>query len=123
MSLAPQRTSVFITSLIPQQFNLHHRRQHRRERRRHHCLKYGTTTDHVVARESYCPMARGRRFGWRGKMVTICSASSLGRKNIGIVTEATAAFDSNPADAPHVAADFMEVNAASHAVSAIIAPE
>jgi len=89
-----------------------------------HCLKYGTTTDHVLACKAVLA---------GGEVVDIGSATgqSVGYDLIGtfigsegtfgIATEATLRLVQNPPAVRTLLAEFGEVNDASHAVSAIIA--
>ena len=86
-----------------------------------HCLKYGTTTDHVVA----C------RVVLAGGEIVDLSLDSPGydllgtfigsEGTFGIVTEATLRLTQSPPAVRTLLAEFGEVNDASHAVSAIIA--
>ncbi len=89
-----------------------------------HCLKYGTTTDHVIG-------ARVVLAG--GEIVDLEGASGEGNGydllgvfvgsegTFGIATEATLRLTPMPPAVRTLLADFVEVNNASHAVSAIIA--
>ncbi len=89
-----------------------------------HCLKYGTTTDHVLG---------ARVVLSNGDVVDLGSAGAeqlgydlLGvfvgsEGTFGIATEATLRLTPIPPTVRTLLADFMEVNGASHAVSAIIA--
>ena len=86
-----------------------------------HCLKYGTTTDHVL----------GCRVVLAGGEVVDLSVDMPGydllgtfigsEGTFGIATEATLRLVQLPPAVRTLLADFMEVNDASHAVSAIIA--
>jgi glycolate oxidase subunit GlcD len=86
-----------------------------------HCLKYGTTTDHVL----------GCRVVLAGGDVVDLEADMPGydllgtfigsEGTFGIATEATLRLAQVPPAVRTLLAEFMEVNDASHAVSAIIA--
>jgi glycolate oxidase subunit GlcD len=86
-----------------------------------HCLKYGTTTDHVL----------GCRVVLAGGDVVDLEADMPGydllgtfigsEGTFGIATEATLRLTQSPPAVRTLLAEFMEVNDASHAVSAIIA--
>ena len=86
-----------------------------------HCLKYGTTTDHVL----------GCRVVLAGGDVVDLSIDMPGydllgtfigsEGTFGIATEATLKLAQAPPAVRTLLAEFMEVNDASHAVSAIIA--
>ena len=89
-----------------------------------HCLKYGTTTDHVLACKAVLA---------GGEVVDIGSANGqsdgydligtfIGSEGtFGIATEATLRLVQTPPAVRTLLAEFGEVNDASHAVSAIIA--
>ena len=89
-----------------------------------HCLKYGTTTDHVLA----CKVVLSG-----GEVVELGSATGesgdydlvgtfIGSEGtFGIATEATLRLVQTPPAVRTLLAEFLEVNDASHAVSAIIA--
>lgn len=89
-----------------------------------HCLKYGTTTDHVLA----CKVVLSG-----GEVVELGSATGdcrgydlvgtfIGSEGtFGIATEATLRLVQTPPAVRTLLAEFAEVNDASHAVSAIIA--
>ncbi|HEU0252116.1 MAG TPA: FAD-linked oxidase C-terminal domain-containing protein, partial [Pyrinomonadaceae bacterium] len=87
-----------------------------------HCLKYGTTTDHVLG-------VRVVLAG--GEVVDLGGADSQGydllgtfigsEGTFGIATEATLRLMQSPPAVRTLLAEFGEVNDASHAVSAIIA--
>ena len=86
-----------------------------------HCLKYGTTTDHVL----------GCRVVLAGGDVVDLDVNAPGydllgtfigsEGTFGIATEATLRLAQSPPAVRTLLAEFMEVNDASHAVSAIIA--
>ena len=86
-----------------------------------HCLKYGTTTDHVLG----CRVVLG------GGEIVDLSVDSAGydltgtfigsEGTFGIATEATLRLAQTPPAVRTLLAEFGEVNDASHAVSAIIA--
>jgi glycolate oxidase subunit GlcD len=87
-----------------------------------HCLKYGTTTDHVLGLRVVLA---------GGEIVDLGGAESGGydllgtfigsEGTFGIATEATLRLSQSPPAVRTLLADFLEVNDASHAVSAIIA--
>ncbi|MGH9881688.1 MAG: FAD-binding oxidoreductase, partial [Pyrinomonadaceae bacterium] len=89
-----------------------------------HCLKYGTTTDHVLG---------ARVVLANGDIVDLCSGESgnpgydllgvfIGSEGtFGIATEATLRLTPVPPAVRTLLAEFSEVDDASHAVSAIIA--
>jgi D-lactate dehydrogenase (cytochrome) len=87
-----------------------------------HCLKYGTTTDHVIG----CRVVLAG-----GEVVDLGGADSLGydllgtfvgsEGTFGIATEATLKLSPIPPAVRTLLAEFGEVDDASHAVSAIIA--
>ncbi|HEX8898749.1 MAG TPA: FAD-linked oxidase C-terminal domain-containing protein, partial [Chthoniobacterales bacterium] len=85
-----------------------------------HCLKYGATTDHVLAARvvlsdgSVVDLDRGPRYDLIGAFV-----GSEG--TFGIATEATVKLSQIPPAVRTLLADFIDVDQASHAVSAIIA--
>lgn len=89
-----------------------------------HCLKYGTTTDHVLAVRAVLAggeivelgSAGGEQQGYDLLGVFIGSEGTF-----GIATEATLRLVPIPPAVRTMLAEFSEVNAASHAVSAIIA--
>ncbi|HTD87342.1 MAG TPA: FAD-linked oxidase C-terminal domain-containing protein, partial [Candidatus Binatia bacterium] len=86
-----------------------------------HCLKYGTTTDHVLAARvvlsdgSIVELDRGPA----GYDLVGTFVGSEG--TFGIATEATVRLVHIPPAVRTLLADFMDVDKASHAVSAIIA--
>ena len=89
-----------------------------------HCLKYGMTTNHILGIEAVLPDGRVMNFGGDG-------ADSIGydllgtfigsEGTLGIATKVTVRLCRNPQNVVTLLADFMDVNAASRAVSAIIA--
>ena len=89
-----------------------------------HCLKYGTTTDHVLACKVVLAggevidlgSATGHSFGYDLLGTFIGSEGTF-----GIATEATLRLVQTPPAVRTLLAEFGEVNDASHAVSAIIA--
>jgi glycolate oxidase subunit GlcD len=89
-----------------------------------HCLKYGVTTNHVVALEVLLPDARlvqlGSRSGdaWGPDLVGLFVGSE---GMFGIATEITLRLEPLPADVRTLLAAFPSVRAASEAVSGIIA--
>jgi glycolate oxidase subunit GlcD len=89
-----------------------------------HCLKYGTTTDHVLG--CRVVLAGGEIVDLGGAGVESIGYDLLGtfigsEGTFGIVTEATLKLAQIPPAVRTLLAEFGEVNDASHAVSAIIA--
>lgn len=89
-----------------------------------HCLKYGTTTDHVLG--CRVVLAGGEIVDLGGAGTESNGLDLLGtfigsEGTFGIVTEATLRLVQIPPAVRTLLAEFAEVNDASHAVSAIIA--
>jgi D-lactate dehydrogenase (cytochrome) len=89
-----------------------------------HCLKYGTTTDHVLG--ARVVLASGEVVELGGGGMEQAGFDLLGtfigsEGTFGIATEAVLRLVPIPAAIRTLLADFLEVNDASHAVSAIIA--
>ena len=89
-----------------------------------HCLKYGTTTDHVLG--CRVVLAGGDVVDLGGSGGEVNGYDLLGtfvgsEGTFGIATEATLRLSRIPPAVRTLLAEFMEVNDASHAVSAIIA--
>lgn len=89
-----------------------------------HCLKYGTTTDHVLGLRVV--LASGEIVDLGGAGAEQPGYDLLGtfigsEGTFGIATEATLRLVPIPPAVRTMLAEFSEVNAASHAVSAIIA--
>jgi glycolate oxidase subunit GlcD len=89
-----------------------------------HCLKYGTTTDHVLG--CRVVLAGGEIVDLGGAGVEAQGYDLLGtfigsEGTFGIATEATLRLSQVPPAVRTLLAEFGEVNDASHAVSAIIA--
>jgi glycolate oxidase subunit GlcD len=89
-----------------------------------HCLKYGTTTDHVLG--CTVVLAGGEIVELGGAGVEATGYDLLGtftgsEGTFGIVTQATLRLVQIPPAVRTLLAEFAEVNDASHAVSAIIA--
>jgi glycolate oxidase subunit GlcD len=89
-----------------------------------HCLKYGTTTDHVLG--CRVVLAGGEIVELGGAGVEAQGYDLLGtfigsEGTFGIATEATLKLSQSPPAVRTLLAEFIEVNDASHAVSAIIA--
>ena len=89
-----------------------------------HCLKYGTTTDHVLGLRVV--LAGGEVVDLGGAGRELPGYDLLGvfvgsEGTFGVVTEATLRLVPIPPTVRTMLAEFAEVNAASHAVSAIIA--
>ena len=89
-----------------------------------HCLKYGMTTNHILGVEVVLPDGKIVNLGGDG-------ADSIGydlmgifvgsEGTLGIATKVTVRLCRNPQTVVTLLADFMDVNEASRAVSAIIA--
>jgi glycolate oxidase subunit GlcD len=89
-----------------------------------HCLKYGTTTDHVLG--CRVVLAGGEVVDLGGAGIDAEGYDLLGtfigsEGTFGIATEATLRLSQSPPAVRTLLAEFVEVNDASHAVSAIIA--
>ena len=85
-----------------------------------HCLKYGTTTDHVLGLRVV--LAGGEIVDLGGADGYDLLGTFIGSEGtFGIATEATLRLSQSPPAVRTLLADFLEVNDASHAVSAIIA--
>src|SRR5687768_17925257 len=89
-----------------------------------HCLKYGTTTDHVLG--CRVVLAGGDVVDLGGAGVEVPGYDLLGtfigsEGTFGIATEATLRLVPIPPAVRTLLAEFVDVNNASHAVSAIIA--
>jgi len=89
-----------------------------------HCLKYGTTTDHVLG--CRVVLAGGEVVDLAGAGIDVGGYDLLGtfigsEGTFGIATEATLRLSQSPPAVRTLLAEFVEVNDASHAVSAIIA--
>ncbi len=89
-----------------------------------HCLKYGVTTNHVVALEVVLPSGEVVRLGsaqgepWGPDLVGIFVGSE---GMFGVATEITVRLEPLPQDVRTLLAAFRTVRAATEAVSAIIA--
>ena len=85
-----------------------------------HCLKYGTTTDHVLGLRVV--LAGGEIVDLGGTDGYDLLGTFIGSEGtFGIATEATLRLAQSPPAVRTLLAEFLEVNDASHAVSAIIA--
>ncbi len=89
-----------------------------------HCLKYGTTTDHILG--CRVVLAGGDVVDLGGAGLQASGYDLLGtfigsEGTFGIATEATLKLSQSPPAVRTLLAEFGEVNDASHAVSAIIA--
>lgn len=89
-----------------------------------HCLKYGTTTDHVLACRVVLAngdvVELGSRTGETGGYDLV--GTFVGSEGtFGVVTEATLKLSQTPPGVRTLLAEFTDVSSASHAVSAIIA--
>jgi len=85
-----------------------------------HCLKYGTTADHVLGLRVV--LAGGEIVDLGGDEGYDLLGTFIGSEGtFGIATEATLRLAQSPPAVRTLLAEFLEVNDASHAVSAIIA--
>ncbi|MBS1809263.1 MAG: FAD-binding protein [Acidobacteria bacterium] len=89
-----------------------------------HCLKYGMTTNHILGLEVVLPDGQITQFGGDG--ADTIGYDLLGmfvgsEGTLGIATKITVKLSRNPQTVVTLLADFMDVNDASRAVSAIIA--
>jgi glycolate oxidase subunit GlcD len=89
-----------------------------------HCLKYGVTTNHIVALEVILPDGSIARLGsthgepWGPDLVGLFVGSE---GMFGIATEITVRLERNPESVRTMLADFASVREASEAVSTVIA--
>jgi glycolate oxidase subunit GlcD len=89
-----------------------------------HCLKYGTTTDHVLGLKVVLSGGEVVELGGSGRELAGYDLLGLfigSEGTFGIATEATLRLTPMPPAVRTLLAEFAEVNDASHAVSAIIA--
>ncbi len=89
-----------------------------------HCLKYGTTTDHVLGLKVVLAGGEVVELGGSGREIDGYDLLGLfigSEGTFGIATEATLRLTPLPPAVRTLLAEFAEVNDASHAVSAIIA--
>ena len=89
-----------------------------------HCLKYGTTTDHVVGARVVLSDGEIHDLGGAGTEATgydLLGVFVGAEGTFGIATEATVRLTPLPAAVETLLADFTDVNDASRAVSALIA--
>ncbi len=86
-----------------------------------HCLKYGTTTDHVVAARVVLADGSIVDLDLRSPGYDLLGAFVGSEGTFGIATEATVKLVPIPSAVRTLLADFMNVEDASRAVSAIIA--
>jgi glycolate oxidase subunit GlcD len=89
-----------------------------------HCLKYGTTTDHILGLRVVLAGGEVVDLGGSGTETTgydLLGAFVGSEGTFGIATEATLRLVPIPPTVRTLLAEFAEVNDASHAVSAIIA--
>jgi glycolate oxidase subunit GlcD len=89
-----------------------------------HCLKYGTTTDHVLGLKVVLAGGAVVELGGSGRESAGYDLLGLfigSEGTFGIATEATLRLTPIPPAVKTLLAEFAEVNDASHAVSAIIA--
>lgn len=86
-----------------------------------HCLKYGTTTDHVVGCRVVLPGGEIVDLGFDSAGYDLLGVFIGSEGTFGITTEATLKLTQIPPAVRTLLAEFGEVDDASHAVSAIIA--
>jgi glycolate oxidase subunit GlcD len=86
-----------------------------------HCLKYGTTTDHVLACRVVLAGGEVVDIGQDLPGYDLLGTFIGSEGTFGIATEATLRLAQVPPAVRTLLAEFLEVNDASHAVSAIIA--
>lgn len=86
-----------------------------------HCLKYGTTTDHVLGCRVVLAGGDVVDLGIDMPGYDLLGTFIGSEGTLGIATEATLRLAQSPPAVRTLLAEFMEVNDASHAVSAIIA--
>lgn len=89
-----------------------------------HCLKYGTTTDHVLGCRVVLAGGEVVDLGAAGRETPgydLIGTFIGSEGTFGIATEATLKLSQTPPAVRTLLAEFVEVNDASHAVSAIIA--
>jgi glycolate oxidase subunit GlcD len=87
-----------------------------------HCLKYGTTTDHVLGLRVVLAGGEVVDLGGSDARGYDLLGTFIGSEGtFGIATEATLRLTQSPPAVRTLLAEFAEVNDASHAVSAIIA--
>lgn len=87
-----------------------------------HCLKYGTTTDHVLGLRVVLAGGEVVELGGSDSQGYDLLGTFIGSEGtFGIATEATLRLTQSPPAVRTLLAEFVEVNDASHAVSAIIA--
>jgi glycolate oxidase subunit GlcD len=86
-----------------------------------HCLKYGTTTDHVIAARVVLSDGSIVDLGGGAVGYDLLGVFVGSEGTFGIATEATVRLSPIPPAVRTLLADFSDVDQASHAVSAIIA--
>ena len=86
-----------------------------------HCLKYGTTTDHVLGCRVVLAGGEVVDIGQELPGYDLLGTFIGSEGTFGIATEATLRLSQLPPAVRTLLAEFLEVNDASHAVSAIIA--
>lgn len=89
-----------------------------------HCLKYGTTTDHVVGARVVLPEGRVVNLGGAGAEAPGYDLLGLfvgSEGTFGVVTEVTVRLTPVPPSVRTLLADFTDIDDASRAVSAVIA--
>ena len=86
-----------------------------------HCLKYGTTTDHVLGCRVVLAGGEVVDLGFNAEDYDLLGTFVGSEGTFGIATEATLRLTQSPPAVRTLLAEFGEVDDASHAVSAIIA--
>ena len=86
-----------------------------------HCLKYGTTTDHVIGCRVVLAGGEVVDLGLESTRYDLLGIFTGSEGTFGITTEATLKLSQVPPAVRTLLAEFAEVDDASHAVSAIIA--
>lgn len=89
-----------------------------------HCLKYGATTNHILGLEVVLPTGQVVRLGGDGAETIgydLLGAFVGCEGTFGIVTQVTVRLTRTPQQVITLLADFLDLNDASRAVSAIIA--
>src|SRR5262245_12550507 len=89
-----------------------------------HCLKYGATTNHILGVEVVLPTGEIVNFGGAGADTIgydLLGAFVGSEGTMGITTKVTVRLTRNPQLVITLLADFLDINDASRAVSAIIA--
>jgi glycolate oxidase subunit GlcD len=86
-----------------------------------HCLKYGVTTDHVLAARVVLSDGEVVDFNLNDEGYDLLGVFVGSEGTFGLATEATLKLTFNPPAVRTILAEFTDIDKASHAVSAIIA--